>query len=501
VGLHHAATIQIALDPVSSWVKALMPSIMDRPSPPPSPTGQNPGARSRWPWLLGAGCLLVILVGLLLPRPEHAPSGQTSPANVASRAAAANAAAIARARQPIRFSSSEPAPDAKEIVAGKVSRFAHDRLGVVRAMAEHYKVEVHKDVERFFAAAEAARWEELKDLFDSLNKTRRSSDRPEGFETLWPPILETYGVAEAAHDWPAQKLLDYGQAVLGSLRPGMVYVGGTDAGRFIPTLLNETSDGERHVVLTQNALADGTYFEYLRFLYGEQMTLPTQDDSQRAFQDYMANAQKRLAHDQQFPDEPKQLRPGEDVRFTDNRLQVSGQVAVMAINEHLLQMIMNKNPNLPFALEESFAFKSTYPNAVPLGPIMELRVPDAQQAFTAEAAAQAADYWRTATQSLLAGSDIQADAEARKAYAKMATAQAGLLADHGFTTEADEAYRLATNIGPSNPEAVLPYASFLANQKRFAEAIPMLETAASAAPDNQQFRDLLKAVRAIQSPK
>lgn len=194
-------------------------------------------------------------------------------------------------------------------------------------------------------------------------------------------------MAEAAHDWTAQKLLDYGQAVLGSLRPGMVYVGGTDAGRFIPTLLNETSDGERHVVLTQNALADGTYLEYLRFLYGDQMTLPTQDDSQRAFQDYMSDAQKRFTHDQQFPDEPKQLRPGEDIRFTDNRFQVSGQVAVMAINENLLQMLMDQNPNLPFALEESFPFKSTSASAAPLGPIMELRVQDVEQSFTAEAAA------------------------------------------------------------------------------------------------------------------
>jgi hypothetical protein len=47
---------------------------------------------------------------------------------------------------------------------------------------------------------------------------------------------------------PAQKLLDYGNAVLGALRPGMVYVGGTDPGRWIPTLLNETSESERHIV-------------------------------------------------------------------------------------------------------------------------------------------------------------------------------------------------------------------------------------------------------------
>ena len=51
----------------------------------------------------------------------------------------------------------------------------------------------------------------------------------------------------------------------------MVYVGGTDPGAFITSFLNETSDGEHHVVLTQNALADGTYLDYLNALYGDRM--------------------------------------------------------------------------------------------------------------------------------------------------------------------------------------------------------------------------------------
>ena len=160
----------------------------------------------------------------------------------------------------------------------------------------------------------------------------------------WQAVHETYGVAEVAHDWPAQDALDYGDAVLDALRPGMVYVGGTDAGRFIPTLLNETSDGEQHVVLTQNALADGTYIQYLGFLYGDQMATLTGDDSQQAFQNYMADAQKRLTHDQEFPQEPKQVQPGEDIQMTDGRVQVSGQVAVMMVAENLLNTLMSEKP-------------------------------------------------------------------------------------------------------------------------------------------------------------
>ena len=53
---------------------------------------------------------------------------------------------------------------------------------------------------------------------------------------LWAPIIDAYGVAEQVHIWPAQKLLDMGNAVLSQLRPGMVYVGGTDDGRWVPAL-------------------------------------------------------------------------------------------------------------------------------------------------------------------------------------------------------------------------------------------------------------------------
>jgi hypothetical protein len=307
--------------------------------------------------------------------------------------------------------------------------------------------------------------------------------------------METFGVAETAHSWPGQKLLDYGQAVLGSLKPGMVYVGGTDPGRFIPTLMNETTDGDRHVVLTQNALADNTYLQYVNFLYSDQLGTLSQEDSQRAFQEYLADAQKRLAHDQQFPDEPKQIRPGEDVQIRDNRVQVSGQVAVMAINERLLTMIMDKNPDAAFALEESFPLKSTYATAVPMGPIMELRVPDSQTAFTQQAAAQAADYWQSTATQLVNDPETPVDSDPRKAYSKMASAQANLLSDHNFIPEAEQAFKAATEICPTSPEAVFGYVNLLVSHNQLADAVPVVESAVAAAPDNQQFRDLLQNLK------
>src|SRR4051812_23730981 len=122
----------------------------------------------------------------------------------------------------------------------------------------------------------------------------------------------------------------------------MVYVGGTDNGRWIPELLNDTSDGEHHIVIAQNALADATYVDYLGLQYDDRLANLSDQESKRAFGQYVADAQKRLEHDQQLPNEPKQLLPGEDVRMVDGKAQVAGQITVMAINEKLLEILCTR---------------------------------------------------------------------------------------------------------------------------------------------------------------
>jgi predicted Zn-dependent protease len=202
-----------------------------------------------------------------------------------------------------------------------------------------------------------------------------------------------------------------------------------------------------------------------------------------------------LQHDQQFPDEPRQLRPGEDVRVDEGRVQVSGQVAVMAINEKLLQTMMQNNPGLSFAMEESFPFTSTYATAAPLGPIMELGVQDDQNALNAERAAQSVDYWRAAAQGLAADPETPEGADARKAYSKMASAQAGLLLARNYPAEAGQAFQIATEICPESPEAVFRFVDFLVDQSRVAEAIPVVENALRADPENTQFQNLVGQLR------
>ena len=461
-----------------------------------TPTGHADHAssgRSLVLWLLAVGCLLLTILGLLRQRPDDTAPAQQGSAAAAPPAASEISSARDRlfARLPHRRSSFEPAPTPEQVFSNKLSQFACSRRDIAEAIAKKFDLKLSVEVERFFAAAEAGRWEELKTMFENFKQRLHSDEDAADLRKIWPAMFETFCVAEVAREWPAQQLLDYGQSVLGALRPGMVYVGGTDAGRYIPTLLNETSGGEPHIIITQNALADGSYLNYLGFLYGDRMATLTGEESQRAFQSYLADVQQRFAHDREFPEEPAQLRPGESVHMEGNRVQVSGQVAVMAINERLLQMLLANNPDLSFALEESFPFRSTYGAASPLGPLMELRAPDDENPLTAQRAAQSLDYWRTAAQRF-AGASEASDSDTRRAWAQMATAQGNLFAGRQYSAEAEQTYRLARDIAPGFLEPVGGLARLLVDTGRAAEAGQLLDDFARA---NAGQREAVEAFR------
>jgi len=457
-----------------------------------SNSGRQPEDRvhaSRWLWILGTGGLLCLLLFVFRPRHQDR-SGRVGTALSNSATVPAARGGPATSAGHVRAKSiSTPGRPAEEIVSEKVSQFARKQQEIVADMAKKLKISVPADMNRFFEAAQAGRWEDATNIFASLQKIRHDTGWERPTETLWHAVAETYGVAEQSHNWPAQKLLDYGNAILETLRPGMVYVGGTDAGRFIPALLTETGEGESHIVLTQNALADATYLDYLRLRYGDHLSALTPEDSQNGFTTYLQDAQKRLQHDQEFPNEPKQLRPGENIKVIDNRVQVEGQVAVMMINEQLVQKLLQKNSDLSFALEESTPLKSLYQGATTLGPVTELRA-DTANALTPEQAAGSLDFWQTTTQNLLTDPEAIGSSISRDAYAKLIVGQANLFHDRNLDAEAEQAFQMANRLSPSQPEALSGYMNLLLDQKRYEEARQVVQTGLNLAPDSKQLREL-----------
>ena len=165
---------------------------------------------------------------------------------------------------------------------------------------------------------------------------------------------------------------------------------------------------------------------------------------------------------------------------------------MMAVNERLLQMLMQKNPELSFAIEQSLPLKSTYAEAASLGPFMEIAIHDPQNALTSQRAAQSVNYWRTTTRQLLSDHEAAESRPVRLIYGKMAAEQAALLLSRSYPDEAEETFRFATEICPACPVAIYRYVSMLTEQKRFDDAIEVAKTAATADVENQHhFAKLL----------
>ena len=76
-----------------------------------------------------------------------------------------------------------------------------------------------------------------------------------------------------------------------------------------------------------------------------------------------------------------------------------------------------------------------------------------------------------------------------KAYSHDINATANLLAAHNFTSEAEEAYTLASQLSPDNPEPVSGLAQVLAQTGHADEAQNLLDQFASKYPDQKKAID------------
>src|SRR3989442_2777881 len=131
---------------------------------------------------------------------------------------------------------------------------------------------------------------------------------------------------------------------------------------------------------------------------------------------------------------------------------------------------------------------------------MDLRVRDDKNVFTAERAAQPLDYGRNATQQLLSDTEAAGSPDAFKTYSHMAAAQANLLADHNYNGEAEQAYRLAGQVWPGNPEAASGLAEILARAGRAEDARGVLADCVRNNPDQRPAMESSAAWRLVVAP-
>ena len=426
----------------------------------------------------------------------------------------------------------------KSEVSAQLKTFLAAQEKQARALAAQEGKTLPPEYDSFYAAVRKDDWRAVTNSFQTLSRAFQTNSEVRG--SWWSATLDAYGVFELFPSGDEKYAIAFGGDIIKSIPDGSIYFGGTDPGRFVVTALMEShADGKPFFALSQNPLADVTYLHYLRAMYGGKIYTPTDEDSQKSFQDYTTDAQRRLSHDKQFPNEPRQLKPGEDVRLDSNgRIQMSGQMNVIGIRELLTKTIFDKNPDREFYIEESFPLDWMYPYLEPHDLIMKIN----RQPLTAlsdEIVQRDSDYWTKYVTPMIGGwlkpdttiGEVAAFAEkihvkkdlsgfagdpqfvqnenACKMYSKLRSSIAGLYAwraqhaaDAGdkkrMNDAADFAFRQAWVLCPYSPETGLRYVSLLISQNRRADALLVAETAANM-PEMKSFdwavRDFVTMLR------
>lgn len=398
------------------------------------------------------------------------------------------------------------------------------------------------EVWTYFEAGSAGDWSTVARLWAELEERRYPKSPDDGTELdpqvgeamewinqVWSPLIETRLAWQQFNQWTSKYLLSFGEGILESIPPGSIYFGGTDAGRGIITALSRShAEADPFYTLTQNALADLSYLDYLRAMYGQRINLLSNQDHFRCMEDYFIDARRRL--------DAGDLKPGELVELSpEGMLRISGQTSVMMINGLLARVIFDRNPDREFFLEESFPLDWMYPHLVPHKLILRINREPLPE-LSEQILQQDLEYWRNTIRSMIGDwlnedtpvrqvttfatkvfrdHDLRQfrgdpqfvqDRAARQAFAKLRSAIGGVYAWRSeqaatdaekdrMARAADFAFRQAFALRPDSSDVVLRYAKLLEARGQLADAILIAETALTLDPDNEEFRALTAALR------
>ncbi len=419
------------------------------------------------------------------------------------------------------------------IVSTQLRRLAAEKKAQAITAAQAAGKELLPWYQSFFAAAEKGDWQSISQMIEDLRRSARTGEvnRSQGRRVgpiEYSAAREVLGAFEQFVAGEEKYSVAFGQEVMGLVPRGSIYFGGTDPGRWVITALCESHvNADPFFTLTQNALADTGYLHYLRSMYGTRIDIPTEEDSTNAFCDYMNDALRRRKENK--------LRPGEEIEEIDGKLNVGGQVAVMAINGLLAKLIFDKNPDREFYIEESFPLEWMYPHLAPHGLILKInRQPLAE--LSEESVRRDHQYWTRYLRPMIGDwlnddtpvgdiavfvekvhlnhdlSEFQGDPrfvqnkEPQKLFSKLRSSIGGLYSWRASNAEspaekkrmlkaADFAFRQAFALCPSSPEAAFRYSSFLAAAERFGDAVQVVESASKVEPGHFQYPYLLEQLQ------
>ncbi len=337
----------------------------------------------------------------------------------------------------------------------------------------------------------------------------------QGVDGIKEDMQAWYSPEEFEQKWAAYPNKAYPQP----MGPNAIFFGGTDPGRFVPTYMIYSAKVRQDVYLiTQNALADNTYMNVMRDLYGDQIWIPSPLDSNFAFQKYIEGVRSG------------KIQAGADVKTEGGKVQVQGVGGVMKINGFLSKWIFDHNqyitetktdeatrptgsavvyedpvvdpetglpPLRTFYVEESYVLPWMYPYLTPNGLIMKIN--NKPTPLTDEVVKNDTDFWNWYCDRLLSDEKFIRDIVARKSFSKLRSSLAGLYAARGKPKEAEAAFHQAVLLYDLSPEANFRLGDLIARQGRFDEAITLFDVLLEKDPNNEKARQFQKRLEQLKN--
>ncbi|HEY1663444.1 MAG TPA: hypothetical protein VGI03_13580 [Verrucomicrobiae bacterium] len=392
-------------------------------------------------------------------------------------------------------------------------------------------VGVSNEFERYFASTASGDWVDVSNEFAVVRQFKYKPSSKDDLRLqgpIWQPVVEVWNTFNCLAEGNEKYSTLFAHEIIGSIPSGSIYFGGTGPGRSLITGMEKSQvNADPFFLLTQNALTDDSYLDYLRSMYGNQIYIPTAGDAEKCFREYTADAKQRFQN--------HQLNPGEDVQVDpqSGRVQISGYITVIEIRALLAKIIFDQNSNREFYVEESFPLNWMYPYLEPHGLVLKLTrqpLPELPNAVLK----QDHDYWSKLVQPMI-GSWLNDDTPLkevadfdRKIFlqhdltgftgdlqfvqndfsCQMFSQERSSIADlyvwraenavspaekQRMNGAADYAFRQAWALSPYSPETTIRYINFLGSENRMADALLVAETTASLRSNGQMdalVRDL-----------
>jgi tetratricopeptide (TPR) repeat protein len=338
------------------------------------------------------------------------------------------------------------------------------------------------------------------------------------------PFLSNFEHDSQAGHWFGY---DYGADIMRDMDKDAIYLGGSDPGRFVPTYMAfvESQQPDRwkadHIrgdipanppgfdrrdvtVITQNALCDSFYCKYIRDQYDARFR-PAQKD--------FTPFERWLGRDKAYPETPILCISPQELSacwdeyaglpevaarvkaFGKEALTREGTSDVFELNGIVAQKLFEKNKRFhTFYLEQSVPIPWMYPYMEPSGLIFKLD-PEPLVELSPDMIAADRKFWDAYSKRLLSNPKFRIDDDATSTFAKLAFWHSDLY--HWRHLEKEEEYwlKLALALCPQMQDAVSNLSTIYVQQKRYDEAVAMVQQAELDDPRNELYPDILAWIK------